>query len=231
MATLQVDVRETKLAALLEEQGTRFESVPLVVGDFQIVFEGRPLFVWERKTSADMIQSIKDSRYKEQKERLLRAYPRSRVMYIVEGHWDYSAEMVKGAVINTMLRDDIKVFVVPSVKSTACFIADVMVRINRDPAKYAGAAPQDAGDYVDALAAPSKKRDMMDQYTFSVMTLSLIPGVSKTTAKAVVDAFGTIPMFCASSTDLASLAALKLASGRCLGPKLASKVLSFLKPA
>lgn len=235
MAKLQLDVRESKLAAVLQEQGTPFESTPLIVGDIQIVYDGKPLFVWERKTTADLICSIKDSRYKEQKERLLRAFPRGSIMYIVEGQWDYSAEMVKGAVINTMLRDDIKVFVVPSVKSTACFIADVMSRINRDPGKYASVdfsagAASGGGDYVDALAAPSKKRDMMDAYTFSVMTLSLIPGVSKTTAKAVVDAYGNVSALCAKGTlEPATLAALKLPSGRCLGPKLAARILAFIQ--
>ncbi len=239
MALLQLDVRESKLAALLQEQGTPFESTPLIVGDIQVVYHGKPLFVWERKTTADLVCSIKDSRYKEQKERLLRAYPRASIMYIVEGQWDYSAEMVKGAVINTMLRDDIKVFMVPSVKSTACFIADVMSRINRDPDKYANASGGGAnvsggasgsGDYVDALGAPSKKRDMMDAYTFSVMTLSLIPGVSKTTAKAVVDAFGGVSALCAKETfEPSALAALKLPSGRCLGPKLAERILTFMQ--
>jgi ERCC4-type nuclease len=185
-----------------------------------------PLCIWERKTAADLLHSIKDSRYREQKERLVRAYPKAKVMYIVEGDWDLCAEMVKGAIINTMLRDDIKVFMVRGIASTANFIQDTLARIGKDPSKYASAGPDGGADYVYALGVPSRKRDMLDPTTFSIVALSIIPGVSKTIAKAIVEAHGSIRAVC--DVDLATLSKLELPSGKKLGPKVAERISSYL---
>jgi ERCC4-type nuclease len=225
--TLQVDVRERQLAALLTERGVVFESTPLVVGDVQIMQDQCPLCIWERKTVADLLHSIKDSRYREQKERLVRAYPKAKVMYVVEGDWDSCVEMVKGAIINTMFRDDIKVFMVRNITSTANFIQDTLARISKDPGKYVGVEGGSGGsEYVYALAAPSRKRDMLDPHTFSIAALSLIPGVSKTIAKAIVDVHGNLRALC--DVDLPTMSKMELPSGKRLGPKLAERITSYL---
>ncbi len=225
--TLQVDVRERQLAALLTERGVVFESSPLVVGDIQITHDQIPLCIWERKTAADLLHSIKDSRYREQKERLVRAYPKAKVMYIVEGDWDACAEMVKGAIINTMLRDDIKVFMVRGITSTANFIIDTLSRVFKDPSKYIGVEEgSGSSEYVYALGTPSRKRDMLDPQTFSIAALSLIPGVSKTTALTIVEMHGNLRALC--DVDIPTLAKMELPSGKKLGPKLAERISSYL---
>ena len=58
------------------------------MGDFWIVDGQTPLCIIERKTWADLGQSITDGRYKEQKNRLHAAaaqHPHARVVYLVEG--------------------------------------------------------------------------------------------------------------------------------------------------
>lgn len=235
MACLKVDARESKLIKHLTDRGESFVSCGLPLGDVLLLgSEGAVVAVIERKTIADLIMSIKDSRYSEQKKRLGMSYPRSAIMYVIESEsgWDSQSEMIKGAIINTMLRDDIKVFMTQSVGETCSLVCDMMARIRKDPAKYAAGASEPGSEYSDSLAqvaSAAKKRDQMDQRTFSVLSLSLVPGVSKVIAKTVVDAFGNINEII-SAANAKDLANLKMASGKRLGPTIASRIVYFLSP-
>jgi ERCC4-type nuclease len=48
-------------------------SEQLEIGDIQIIFDDK-LYVYERKTVSDLLSSINDGRYKEQKIRLLNSH-------------------------------------------------------------------------------------------------------------------------------------------------------------
>lgn len=230
MAKVRVDVRECKLIKLLEAEDIIFEQVQLPIADIVISYEGTVIAAIERKTVSDLCASIKDSRYKEQKERLSKAYSRDAIMYVVEGEWnDHLDEMAKGAIINTMLRDKIKVFMTPSISGTARFLCDIYKRIEKKPNTYT-CNEHGASDYVDSLsqvASIAKKRDLMDTRTFSILSLSLIPGVSKVIAKAIVDSCGNMGDIILDDTKIASIADIKLSSGKRIGKVIASRISIF----
>lgn len=230
MCLLKIDTRESKLMLALTELGTPYEKLALVLGDIELS-SGVVYQVFERKTVADMAQSIVDSRYKEQKERLMRTYDRSKITYVLEGAntWRDLDEKVKGAVINTMMRDNIKVIFMRDVSDTAAFLTDTLKRMQKDPDKYAKPADATTTNYTDALNVPVKKRDMMDAYTFSVMTLCLVPGVSKNIARAIVDGCGGVAALASDPEALDKIANTKTPSGKRVGPAVAQRLISYLK--
>ena len=56
----------------------------LEIGDIHVVFNDN-IYVYERKTMNDLMSSIKDGRYKEQKLRLLSDKSFNNINYIIEG--------------------------------------------------------------------------------------------------------------------------------------------------
>jgi ERCC4-type nuclease len=233
---IQIDNRESKLAKLIKEllggeDEQVLDVVQLPIADFILTCNNIPVVAIERKSLADLCASIKDSRYKEQKERLLQAFNVESVMYIIEGEWNARLdEMAKGAIINTMLRDKIKVFMTPSVEGTAEFIVAAYKRIQKNGAAY---LRNSRGDYVDTLcqvASIAKKRDMMDARNFSIVSLSLIPGVSKVIAKAIVDICGNIGDIALGNDGMVvKISEIKLQSGKRIGKTIAGRIVEFLK--
>jgi ERCC4-type nuclease len=235
---IQIDNRESKLMKQLADQVSLLEVVQLPIADVIIFYNNLPVVAIERKSMADLNASIKDSRYKEQKERLLQAFPVDTIMYIIEGEWNVRLdEMAKGAIINTMLRDKIKVFMTPSLEGTAEFIVAAYKRIQKNGGAYINRGAEGGrGDYVDTLsqvASIAKKREMMDARNFSVLSLSLIPGVSKVIAKAIVDACGNIGDIAGNKVDGGNhiadrISEIKLQSGKRIGKTIAGRIASFL---
>ncbi len=85
---IKIDNREQAFATFMTNDGYAFDLEPLDVGDIQFVDKVSkiPFIIIERKTYADLEASIKDGRYKEQKERMLKAYPyKVRKILLLEG--------------------------------------------------------------------------------------------------------------------------------------------------
>ena len=73
------------------------------------------LIIIERKKYADLSASIKDGRYKEQKERLMHSTSyKVRKIYLLEGNnikdFQFSLKTFESIIINTMIRDEIFIF-------------------------------------------------------------------------------------------------------------------------
>ena len=84
----------------------------LEVGDIILYKESKPILVIERKTLADLYSSIKDGRWKEQKARLISNFPTYKILYLIENmHINahcINQKTIIGSLINTLLRDNIK---------------------------------------------------------------------------------------------------------------------------
>ena len=125
-----VDNRETHLRQLFHQNNVPITEKNLIHGDIVIktVSNDEIFAIFERKTLSDLSSSIIDTRYSNQKCEMLNTYDRSIIFYIIEGmgnesgtgNFSYSIEDKKlvGAVINTMLRDDIRVFVTKDLVDT-----------------------------------------------------------------------------------------------------------------
>ncbi|RYE11994.1 MAG: hypothetical protein EOP34_11630, partial [Rickettsiales bacterium] len=118
---LRVDNRELKLRQLLSNSSLDISIIfeNLSIGDFIYELNGEPLIIIERKTLEDLAQSIKDNRWKNQKINLLENFPRNRIYFVIEGDWNYMngediyngihKKNLMGCIINTLIRDDIKI--------------------------------------------------------------------------------------------------------------------------
>ena len=87
---LKIDYREGKLKNLLD--GEEFSLENLAIGDIEIT-DGTTTFIIERKTWQDLSSSIKDSRFREQRSRLLlwqNENINNKIMYFIEGKYDHN---------------------------------------------------------------------------------------------------------------------------------------------
>lgn len=212
MLLLKVDNREHKLKAMLGESAELgqlgnlsivYEN--LVCGDFVVEYNGAVLLVLERKTLADLAASIRDGRYRVQKARMCEMHPVHSVMYVIEGALGFESpegatiegmdkKSLISCVINTMVRDNIKVVQVPSIEETFNFVVQLVLRIASEPAKYTSVAAGAAG----AIAA---KEDMIQKHRVSTKEdmlyyqLTQVPGISGKTADAFVKMYGSMANF------------------------------------
>jgi ERCC4-type nuclease len=188
--TLKVDHREGKWKecydALPEckEYNVVYEN--LEFGDFQYIVEEQVKLMIERKSIDDLLASIKDGRYKNQKARVLAQFQPQQVYYIIEGKrsayhsspTSIKDKIVQSAIVNTMLRDKISVFFTSSVQETFQLLLSIYKRIADDPTNYfVSSATEQTVVLSSAKDEPSKVWHCM---------LCQIPGISDKTATAIV---------------------------------------------
>ena len=191
-----LDNREHLLAELLPE-------VPisqLDLGDFQILVDGQPVYILERKTIEDLVASVKDARYKEQKERTMAFCTASegkcKFAYVLEGVMKYGDDnpkqkMVTGCLVNSMVRDGIPFYRTKDLTETATLLKSIMSRVTKDADKYFSSRNKsDEGTgvatYTDALVK-QKKKDNVNQHTVVLLQLTAIPGISTKKATEIIN--------------------------------------------
>lgn len=142
---LKVDNREIKCKDYLN--GIQVEYSNLVFGDFQICTKNNEIekiqFLFERKTLDDLLASIKDGRYKNQKSSILSNFDSKQYYYIIEGNIIYNTnpskiqdKILHSAIINTQLRDKIGIFFTRNVNETCQLILSIYNRIKDNPSDY-----------------------------------------------------------------------------------------------
>jgi ERCC4-type nuclease len=112
---IQIDFREKDLISkICNYEDVNTETLSLPVGDIIICKEQNETeFIIERKTIADLSASIKDGRFREQKQRLLDSIKdESKIVYIIEGEWNTKLlpkNIIDGAILNLMFIHNYKV--------------------------------------------------------------------------------------------------------------------------
>jgi ERCC4-type nuclease len=140
-----VDYREKKLIDKLkcsQRISNVLEIRNLDIADIILQFETYSFYI-ERKTIPDLISSIKDGRYKEQKMRLQAHKQRdinSQIMYIIEGPNKFRHQgeenVYYGAWISIVLRDNIPLFRTNSLEETASLIVRLLMRLQKEPTQF-----------------------------------------------------------------------------------------------
>ena len=134
LVSLIIDNREKDLKVAFPD--AIFKNLDL--GDIEIKYtrEGsiEELFLLiERKTMCDVISSVNDGRYREQKKRLLESnIPNDKIMYLLEGHIDDIPGQMKtlfGMLINTLFRDKLQVIRFESIEETIYFIKRIVEKL------------------------------------------------------------------------------------------------------
>jgi ERCC4-type nuclease len=244
MTQLRIDNRETALKDLLcSKPEVSFEN--LDIGDAIIQSESIEV-LFERKTVPDLIASIKDGRYNEQKVRLKAWLQQSTgkrtVIYIIEGFTGYNALKKKGivygfssagivsALVGLSLRDGFLLSTTKDPEDTACYISEIFDRIVKDPMKYVEGNTS-GGGYLETLKM--KKNKNITPENVIVLQLSQIPGVSIKTAEAIAVKHSTMAELIRHLDSLEAksnyIAELTVGTRR-IGSKTAEKIVSHLFP-
>ena len=209
---LKIDNRESKFKELInrndldtlvkfnENLEIKYENLEL--GDFIFQYNNQDILVFERKTLPDLASSIQDCRYSNQKLNLLHVYERKKIYYIIEGSIDYvknepEKDKLIGSIINTMIRDDIKIFTTKNVIDTYNLLYNISERLIKDINKY---ITEDANDNTKVLLSKKKKiNSKEDCFKYQIMQL---PGLSEKTATGIVERFHSMKEFYLELKDL-----------------------------
>jgi len=201
---LIIDVRERAAIVAAEATGLAHETRSLDVGDFHIAVgegEGALAVCVERKTYADLLASIHDGRFREQRDRMRSTLGARRMAYVLEGFPARVAEWDAGAltaVLHMAHRDGIAIARTADVDDTVRYVAALVQRVAAEPDKYQDAGGAGAGaveGYAAHLHAASvcrkKGANATPASAFRLM-LSAVPGVSGTIAANVAAKAGSL---------------------------------------
>jgi len=194
---LEIDSRETKLSNLIKERdlGTYhidIEYKQLDIGDIQISYNDN-IWIFERKTVPDLLASIKDCRYKEQKCRLISCKSNNcHISYIIEGDDIISnsnqrnQDLLSSIYLYTLYRDDIHLIFTKSLQDTCSFILIFCTKLIDKPEKFTKSTNNDT-DYISNIKI--KKNANITPDICYLMQLSQIPTISHKIAKNIQEKF------------------------------------------
>jgi crossover junction endonuclease MUS81 len=235
-----IDNRETKLYSNIIERDLdvykdkiSIEKTQLDIGDIHIKFNDI-IYVYERKTVSDLLSSIKDGRYKEQKHRLLSSGVAT-INYIIEGdsitsHKNFNNQKLLTSIyLNSTYRDKINVFFTSNIDDTSTFILLLATKIIDKPENFIS-TPDNNQDYIDVCKIKTKKCSNIDKDTCYLLQLSQIPTISKEIAKKIKDAYPTMPILIQtleSKSDIKEKIKL-LSSIDGIGSKKATTIIDYL---
>ena len=240
---LKVDNREKDLIQLLENQNVSFIKENLEIGDIQFLEKddtnNQLLVLIERKSYLDLSNSIKDGRYKEQKNRILNSIPQNvRKMYLLEGNvkdFKLKQSVLDGTILNTILRDNLHIYYSKNIEKTMEFILSIQKNIDKFKENI-------KNNNVDLNTSNSlihvvKKKNMNSETCFLNMICG-IPGISNKTGQVIVDKYKNIGNMMTFFNDnlnnkkdeiINELEFIKVGSNlRKLGSKHASNIYRFL---
>ena len=200
MLKIIIDSRETNLYNnIIERDLDKYtDKITIIkqqleIGDIHIEYDDL-IYVYERKTVNDLLSSVKDSRYKEQKSRLLSNY--KNVNYIIEGsdiiasNNLHNQNLLTSIYFNSTYRDNINIFFTKNINDTITFLLMLSTKITDKPHNFTQNETQKTEpDYIDICKIKSKKSDNIDKETCYLLQLSQIPNISKQIAKNIKDIY------------------------------------------
>jgi len=247
IVTLYIDNRETKLFNSINERDLdiykdriNIEVKQLELGDAHIIFNDRCL-IFERKTVSDLLASVKDGRYKEQKCRLLANSPSSDITYIIEGDDILSSKNRNQNILTSLYthciyRDDIHIIFVKDVDETTTFLLVLISKIIDNVKKFnrssdiANVSDGAAPEYIDYVKAKSSKIKNITPENCYLLQLSQIPNISIVIAKNIQKVYPTLKdiIFAMDKISSHKDRINKLCEIKNIGKEKAFKILEFL---
>lgn len=192
---LTIDNREKDLKVAFPD--AIYQNLDL--GDIQIRYkDSDKLFLLiERKTMNDLVSSVNDGRYREQKKRLLESgHPKNQILYILEGRVkDIPAhtKTLYGMIINTMYRDMIPVLRLESIDETIFFIKRIIEKIENNDMSICGETVTECDTNLEYLSTIKlKKKDNLTSNNCSILQLAQIPGMSIQNAQIIINTYQSL---------------------------------------
>jgi crossover junction endonuclease MUS81 len=213
----------------------------------------------ERKTISDLASSIRDGRLREQKIRLIKNYPRKNIIYIIEGDITKNNSSMKfnkinkytiySSIINMLVRDNINLFMSSDIQNTVEFIEMLIKKIQKKTLKIIKSTEihkineqnnHDETIYkktvienISRTIAINKSMNITPEIIY-VSQLGCIPGISYTTATAIVNIYPTMIVLIQTLSTVPEkerihiLQNIKNANSRRIGIKVAKNINKYL---
>lgn len=200
--SIKIDKREQKIITWLTDNNIEFKTELLNTGDIQIYNDTNIIYNIERKTIQDMLSSIKDGRYKEQKVRLLSTIANqecNNIFYILEGQTntltDKEKNVLYGSWISCQFRDNINIIKTSNIQETCEFILKLLNRINLKPTdfiKYNDTTNIKTVDINYLKTIKTKKKNNITPNIAQILMLATIPNISNLIAEKVLTKYKTL---------------------------------------
>ena len=203
-----VDNREKALQEVFDENKTEYESRQLDLGDILIEYTREyddkkdddkkdkkdtskitHTLVFERKTFLDLNASMADTRYHEQKSRYLKL-PSNSAFYILENNdrnfSTLSKKKYTGTYVNTMIRDNIKVFITNSVKETYELLIKIGETLDKFGVNFLSSSSSSSSSSYSDTQIKKKKAVGIDVFKNQ---LACFPGISEGKAGSIAEIY------------------------------------------
>jgi crossover junction endonuclease MUS81 len=241
---LYIDNRETYLKNHFKEKSNVvFGNLDL--GDILIKKGDETVLIMERKTIQDLSASIIDGRHKEQKTRLMGSGIKSeRIVYLIEGDIVKTKTTVKGGVntlvgslINTQLRDGIKVYKTANIEETILFIEKVFEKLGKDYETFFKFDNQSISVSEYSASLKTRKKDNMTPEIWFHTQLCLIPQITGKIAEVITKTYPSVKELVLAYQDKDEIKSKKLLKDivyitdkgkeRKIGPKISERVYEY----
>ena len=182
---LIIDNREKDLIEYCEKNNFEIQKENLILGDITVRKENKDIIIIERKTINDLLASLKDGRYREQKCRLLKQSSEgTHIYYLIEGNisMNKNIDLIHSCIINTMFRDNLKIIYTSNLNETFIYLSKILKKSNEFENVLINNKTI-SNSYIDVIKT-EKKKNMTKENCFMAM-LKQIPGVSSNTAIAI----------------------------------------------
>lgn len=249
-----IDYRESKLIDKLQGR-IQFQRDNLAVADI-ILYEGDvPRILIERKSLSDLSQSIKDTRFREQKRRMMdysqQSRPPAKIAYWVEGPLppltmkvsNLPVKTIYGAMINCIYRDNLTLYKTKDISETADLLVILGTKFlsAQEPFKVFSENKDSTNAFPLQQSAPvAKKRGDFTALEGFQRILCQIPSISMTKAQAISSAYVSLQELVQTlgqetgENELetckkrrSKLSDIRLPNGSKLGPATSQKILYF----
>lgn len=235
-----LDNRENKLIDIIGDK-FKYTTENLHLGDIILkhkIHDKMYSIIIERKIISDMVASIKDGRYKEQKMRLLaeaEQSPETIICYILEGmQLDLNQKeqtMLNGAVLSTQFRDKIPIIRTYTIQETLDMIARLHDRLLANDLELFGTTTNT--NYLHAVK--KCKKDNLTPQLWNQICYTNIPGISSTIASKIAEKYPTIQSLlntynnCSTTKECELLLAkITISDKRKLGNVISKRVYQYI---
>jgi crossover junction endonuclease MUS81 len=200
---IKIDNREKELIKIMENKGFDMILENLDLGDIQILdlTTKEIIIIIERKTLSDLSASIKDGRYKEQKERLKHSLKKNvRKIILIEGDdmtkFTLSEKTFQSIIINTLIRDNMHIHITKNKEETFEFIENIIYNLSKyyTDLKNEIILGTEKEFNNEFLSKTCKKENLTEELCFRNM-LTQIPGVSANIANIYMEKYKTMENF------------------------------------
>jgi ERCC4-type nuclease len=222
---IKIDAREKCLIQTFKEKyaDTAISVEQLDIGDIIISNDFCNVLI-ERKTICDALSSIKDGRWRNQKQRILDNYEKS--IYIIENDDIFNNDRrLSSAYVNTLFRDRIPIIFTNSVSDTAKVIKLIYDKMIDEPSRFIGKEKT----YVSTLKTKTTKIENIDKKNCFILQLCQIPMINHKIASKIANEFTCMRDFIKNLDSWAENDQISyLCSIENIGSKKAEKIIEYL---